>query len=891
MTSLLLSLLLLAGPTLPSLDLTRPGAAREWQATHDISALTATADGMVIAISGGDPYTVGPALELPADLPLWLTLRLRSDAGGNGQVFWAQPGFAEEHSAHFLAKAGQWVEVKVPIPAIGPSTRLRFDPPGTSGTCTVARIGFLPRVLKSAPTWPQPTVPVLPADAPSLTAGQLTLRHHASQLGAFALRYGQELLACGQNQPRIGYTLGDRGRWFEPSAGRTTARAERGRLVVTTQATDPDDAQWTLTTTFSAGPRPDSLAVEARVVVDRDRQVDYLPLFTLFPGLGNWGTARNQALLAGVEYLDMPDLSSSEADLTGTQAQRQVTDTARLTMPLMACQALGHWVSLSWQPMPNLCAVFDSPDRLFSSGAGVMGLLYPGSDGLNRPEGSLLPYDSLLLPANRPVTLRAWITAGRGASVVPAVQAYVAQNPLPPVPRVDAARYVKEAAHGWLDTPIRTDDQYRHAWWPGVSGFGPQPAADAAVYEAWLAQRCGDPALAQRLTDAAQAALAKVPPAQRAQAGVSHVRYPLAPLVFGGIDEMVTTARDQGRALLGRFQPDGSIPYVASPDRPDYGRTHYAKDANGLTAQVVTLVLESAMISGDAQLRTDALRVLRALDKFDNTVPRGAQTWECALHTPDILASAHLVKAYTMGYELTGDATLLDRARYWAWTGVPFTYLAPPTDQPVGLYATTPVLGATQWVSPNWIGLPVQWCGLVYSDALYRLARIDRDSPWRQLADGITASGIQQSWPAGDDSLVGLLPDSFNLKGQSRNPVAINPGTVQANAVQLFDRAPLYSSWVDRTNGLIVHAPGGLTLARAFPGMLELDLRAWKRPGGQVLVTGKTTDWLARVDGKTVPPSTGRAWLVLPAGRRIQLYHSSLAAQGLLPLDNAGSIR
>ena len=68
-------------------------------------------------------------------------------------------------------------------------------------------------------------------------------------------------------------------------------------------------------------------------------------------------------------------------------------------------------------------------------------------------------------------------------------------------------------------------------------------------------------------------------------------------------------------------------------------------------------------------------RALAILDQqaalYANTVPRGAQTWEVPLHTPDILASAHLVSAYTLGYELSGDPALLDRAKYWAWTGVP----------------------------------------------------------------------------------------------------------------------------------------------------------------------------------------------------------------------------
>ena len=81
--------------------------------------------------------------------------------------------------------------------------------------------------------------------------------------------------------------------------------------------------------------------------------------------------------------------------------------------------------------------------------------------------------------------------------------------------------------------------------------------------------------------------------------------------------------------------------------------------------------------------------------------------------------------------------------------GVVEEYVA--TGQPVGPYATIPVLGATQWVAPNWMGLPVQWCGLVYADALYGLRMHDPYGPWKKLADGITASGVRQTWPLGKD--------------------------------------------------------------------------------------------------------------------------------------------
>ena len=56
---------------------------------------------------------------------------------------------------------------------------------------------------------------------------------------------------------------------------------------------------------------------------------------------------------------------------------------------------------------------------------------------------------------------------------------------------------------------------------------------------------------------------------------------------------------------------------------------------------------------------------------------------------------------------------------------MPFVYLTPPNNKPVGAYSTIPVFGATQFVAPLWIGLPVQWCGLVYGNAIRRFARHD----------------------------------------------------------------------------------------------------------------------------------------------------------------------
>jgi len=371
-----------------------------------------------------------------------------------------------------------------------------------------------------------------------------------------------------------------------------------------------------------------------------------------------------------------------------------------------------------------------------------------------------------------------------------------------------------------------------------------------------------------------------VPPANYNSAQVGHVTYPLPALIYGAVSDNAVAAQAHGNALLGRFQPDGSVHYQKPANGLDYGRTHWAPDANGLTAAVLQSLLNDALFSGNPVLRTLGLRHLRALDQFRNTVPRGAQTWEIPLHTPDILASAHLVRVYTIGFELTRDPGFLEQARYWAWTGVPFVYLSPPTSNPVGVYGTIPVLGATAWVAPNWIGLPVQWCGLVYADALYRFARHDPDGPWKRIADGITAAGIQHCYPIDDPDYRGLLPDSYNLRPQTRNGPAINPATVLAPAVRLLEEPPLYDFAALNRHALLVHAPGEITAIEERIDGVRFTVKGWSARSYSVLINGLTRAPALEIDGK--PVGLGSPHQFLAGDGRLILQLSGTATVNLL---------
>jgi len=198
-----------------------------------------------------------------------------------------------------------------------------------------------------------------------------------------------------------------------------------------------------------------------------------------------------------------------------------------------------------------------------------------------------------------------------------------------------------------------------------------------------------------------------------------------------------------------------------------------------------------------------------------------------------------MVEAYRLAFELTGNRQHLHQAMEWAWTGIPFIYLRNPAGGPVGEYATIAVLGATHYEAPVWIGLPVQWCGLVYADAIARLARYDPSGPWNQIASGITLSAMRQVYPKGT-ARQGLLPDSFSLRSQIRNPADINPGTLQPLAMRL-----LADTWTYDTIGgpgtagrAWLVGPGKFQVSGSLDNKLEITFSPWRMAKPSLVLFG-----------------------------------------------------
>jgi len=803
-----------------------------------------------LELDGVDPWTVSPVLDGGAfgnAKRLAVTLEAECGHAGSFRLFYAAAGegFTEERAVDLERDAAFPDRHRGVIFPRGPRMQVRLDPPGTRGRVSLRRLSVVPLVPYGTPVFGPPVFADAPEDGLGMDSGILRIIHDPQRWNALTFLVNGQKMAQSDLGEGIAYAAG--GGIVPVSFKDAKVETERqgDGFSVRVAARDEGGAVWRLTRAFRK--ERDAVCVETSVAVDQERQVVHLPWLTLFSGVGTFGGAKSQALLPGVEYLaDEP--SSNEKEIRGAAANRRLVARYKVCYPMMALVAGGNWFSAVWQEggVP-VSPFFDSPDRVFNSGGHVFGVWSPAV-GDARFEGELEVYGGVTLEAGRTYTVKAWLNGGSGQAVTEACSRYVAQFGLPPLPSFpggfDAA--VRLLSAGWLDSSLREGLTWRHAVW-GTS-FAPAKAEDVPGYLLWLAAHAPEAALKARLEETARQAAEALPKGSHGIGGISHVRRPTGALLYGDLESLVSQAAGRVRQMA-RHMPDGRVAY--RPGKKDYGVTLGADHCNGLSAISAEDLLLQATLTGDEAAVADALAVLdRMTAHYAGEVPRGAQPWEMPLHTPDIVASARLVRCYVLGYVLSGRQAYLEQARYWAWTGMTMLYLAPPVAGEVGLYATIGVIGATDWVAPNWIGQPVQWCGLVYRSALEDLARVDASGGglWRQVAKGITLTGLQMCFPADDaEKRCGLLPDYFLLERQQRDGPAINPGTLQAHVAEAYGKTPMYT--VTRLpGGARAHVPGEARAADGCgPHRLKLEVGGWPEGSYRVLLAG-------------IPRPTGVSW-------------------------------
>ncbi len=820
-----------------------------WTGNSSVEKLTSSPEGLLVKSTGEDPWIEGLAIDLPGEEMIRVKIRLKSNVDTGAELFYGR-AFRAGHSVRFTTRNdGQWHDYSLVIrEKLGKGTRFRLDPCTGEGEVIVAfikveAIGEIVVRSLEKPKGPDK----IGSRAVSVKSGSLEFEHYGGGWGNFIVKVDGAEMAAGYECELLGVVLEGSGEWLNLKNAKFTFRSEsKGEFRSKAVIKDSRGAKWEIQRRINPAKQEGTLIVETELKVNKDRDIVHIPWLTIFPGLGTFGERKYQGLFAGVEYLcDEP--SSSEADIETPEHIRRVPGPVKITFPLMAIAHNDNYIGIIWEPSDMVAAAFDSPDRIYNSGAHVMSLSGPAVGEL-RFENEFCAHTPFKLKANKALKVSVLIVGGKGKTVVPAIKHYVELKGLPAVPEFEGGfgAAVNLLAQGWLDSQINHDGLFRHAVWG--NNFPPAPAADAAMFIDWLNNHSEDKKLCERLDGAKYQALRKIPSGQPFSSSVGHAHLPTAPFIFGRTFEFVQRRRSEALGLLRDFDEDGIKLY--KPGKTDYSRTHFAKHANGLSGRDMLRILEGAAMSGDKELISKALKLLdKQTALYAETVPRGAQTWEVPLHTPDILASAYMVKAYALGYIISDEEKYLELARYWAWTGLSFVYIYPPTSGEAGAYSTIAVLGATNWRAPLWLGRPVQWCGLVYCSALHLLSVCDTKGPWEKIAKGITTAGLQMSWPVTDKERRGLLPDFFDLKAQIGAGPAINPGTVQAHIAELYDKGKIYDVKKLVNSGWFIHAPCAISDVREDKDTVVFAVDGWGDKQYYVLVSGierEPRDVLAR---------------------------------------------
>jgi len=516
----------------------------------------------------------------------------------------------------------------------------------------------------------------------------------------------------------------------------------------------------------------------------------------LYVGEGTWGAKKTEAILPGLEWLTPEEESSSTLDIAANMPQRWrwCPPPHAVTIPCMSVNTDGVTVGLLWDQLQKITgdetrprAVFGAPDRFEGRNACLLGLMAPGGAD---PEWWIPPRLATEKPWDvRPaqiLTLHAQLYAkADAADALTAMDRWFA---LYGVPQVEAMPHgqgmndeIRFSAAGYLDSlwDPKTQKWYASLNGPNMmAGLGWHPAYMYDLH--YAAVMAGDEGVQRACQERLE--LVERLSGQKPTADDLGLEFgdPVARLI-GLAEQVGGLMRAQGE--------DGSWRFHARIEKSgifagkDYGELGPDQAAEvGTCAQAAYTILRYARMTGDPQATAAGLKALKFMNQF--TVPRAAQVWEVPVHTPDVLASADACEAYLEGYQITGDEALLQKAVFWARTGIMFNYMWDVPGYEALRYASIPVLGAS-WYTCNWLGRPVQWNGLRLARAYAKLDAYDQSYPWRRMAEGLTISGMWQQhgeqvggkdmWPDHNDKWLALWPDNFDSVNLKRCPWVFAP--------------------------------------------------------------------------------------------------------------------
>jgi hypothetical protein len=488
-------------------------------------------------------------------------------------------------------------------------------------------------------------------------------------------------------------------------------------------------------------------------------------------GDGSFGERKEEALFPGLEYLLDGERSSGEENAAPPYHLRFSPHPYKVTVPMMAVRWRNWLISLHWDAQQGWSGVLQTPNALFLSpdwlehGAFHRFALWVPTIPRWADENSLQAREPFRLLKGDSVRLSATLVVQSAArDISEAIESHLRlyDMPYPPAPQRNDSAALTLSLRGLLNSWDPNQRAWRHTN-TGPTYYDPLVALGLWVLAHRQPPDNGDRARAIQQVRSAIEAIAP-----------ESMGWEMA-FYLGRLPLLLASWERATRELLRTQRQDGSWAWQPTSERHRiFGKA--GDTSSGHTGEHAARVGRYALVTLEPDALQSLQRALRFLEKQRR--PEGAQTWELPLHVPDVLAVPHCVNALLDGYEATGEASYLQQARRWALRGIPFLYLWNAPDRPLMRGASIPVFGVT-WLSKQpWFGVAVQWNGLVYAHALYRLAEYDRTLEWRRLADTITLCAVQQQewiterYPSDE----GFYPDAFSIpRGTEEYHWDLNP--------------------------------------------------------------------------------------------------------------------
>lgn len=648
----------------------------------------------------------------------------------------------------------------------------------------------------------------------------------------------------------------------------------------------PDGVIWTLSACFTLDEYPNQVKVDYWLDVSENRPVLRWLGPSLLAGEGSFGSAKDESLFPGLEYLLAGELSSDTRFAAEKYARRYVPNPYKITIPLMAVSHEGCSAGLMWDPNQDWnnawrhpAALFSSPNRLTPEAENHwMAIFAPAVDPRWLNEGELEAHSPCGLGKGHPWALSARLVAFADGGLESVLRAWVETYGLPPLPEAgfDYQADMDLCIKSFLDVAW---DEQAEGWHHTLSDpWGPRFEANAANllwhYGRWQG---GSPVQRARARDQVRRAVGHA--VQRTPGSAPHLDLAFT---YGQMAVVLDAAASAARQAMAEQQADGSWPWkpAAVHDSAEFKTSdrlavmgQEGDSATGLTGSRVAPVLKYALATGDPAA---VASIRRAADWCNRQRrPEGAQTWELHLHVPDVLAVPHLIRLNLGVYTLTGEAGYLQAANHWAWTGLPFTYLWSAYFRPIMRYGTIPVFGVTFHDVQSWFGVIVQWNGLVYAEALLQLAKYipaDGRLNWRTLAEGIARHGMQQQITYGP--FLGMYPDAYSaVKSDEEYTWWLNPQLVGLVTFPLAGLPVAPETTILSMPDRKVQITSGATLVKAggtAPGQVQLLLSDQAGQASTILVAGISKPSQVSLEGLPLAETSDldgvdQGWQHLPA--------------------------